>query len=193
MLLFFSTFIFAENIITIKPTFTTGAIGHKNGDNIIEGTKLGLSLTGEYLYVFSSGLSVGTDISVLASTFTESTDVNSYLTASVVLHGGGFSIAPALGWTFNNRSLIQIVLFPIIFETISYNVDYTIGNRNMTTQYRIDYKALKSGICGNFEWGWNTFKLGFSVGANVIWNDNYRDGANFGLEFTSSGNVSFLF
>ena len=192
---FTTLFAFAEHTVSVMPTFTFGSFEH-NIDNVrTSGNNTDISLSMEYLYVFDIGFSVGANFTGCFSDYFD-TVPDSIINNSKDSLGSGISFAPAIGWTFDKSAYIQLILYPVIYQSIDYTSHtVTVGKVSKKYDETVTLTTIKTGIASSFEWGWEHFKLGFGVGGNIIFEDDYNKKmeSSTGFELLTFGKFTFLF
>jgi len=195
----FSAFAFADihNTINIYDFLMLGFNSHEVGEDNAEmsATKINLGIGIEYLYVFDCGFSFGANFTLLSEEYVQ-TSVDTSVDIGMDSSGFGYSIAPVIGWTFKNNTLIQLIDYPIIYEKANFSKNTArIGSLSRKIDSNTHYELIKTGLLASFEWGWTHFKLGVCCGTNFILADNYEDTfkGNFGIELMGGAKFTFLF
>lgn len=197
-----TTFAFAEHSISLSGVGTIGFESYNLDSNYHDCQNLKFGVSAQYVNVFKNGFSVGADITVLGTNYTDVVESNN-IRGTINSDGSGISVAPIVGWSYiGNVAFIQLLVYPIIYETVKYTqhtpyITSSLGKIEYNPIYEdIEKNYFKTGFAPTFQWGWKHFKLGIGAGLNVIWFTNHNNESikpNIGCELSIIEKLTFLF
>ena len=157
-----------------------------------------LGTTAEYLRILSSGWIFGGSIQVKSISYTwyKTLDLgNKSVKYQYDTEGTSLQISPIIGKAFGENQNLQLLLYPLMLDSVSLTHIKVTNNSNTISQSDIDinYTVYKTGFRVNFQWGSNLVRNGFYIGTNIIWGASGDSDNSSGVEFPMGYKISFAF
>lgn len=195
VVLFPACFLFAEPIISFNGGLYFSNIESTHDNVSMKTVDIGLCLGGDFSYKTLNGFTAGANGNFIASVYGEKRG-----STRIVTKGVGFNVAPEIGYSHIDKNLIQILVFPIIFQNLYIDDNdalISVGSNEVHGKVKTTSTDIKSGI--QFYYGWrageNSF-TGISIGMNYNLYHKLKDDDNFfqhnGVQFIIGVKISAL-
>lgn len=180
-MLFISSLMFAENVISVSPYLDIGTtdITENNEDFMLFSIKIHVSA--DYKYITKYGVMFGAQASIFPDIVRYGSTTGA-LDGIVINHTGfGVDFAPIVGYRFGKNHLIGVELLPInvSFSSFKGNASATKIVKNTTVNVDVplsgDITTFSTQIRANIQFGSGLARNGFIAGLGIPWNIKFSD------------------